>query len=210
MDALLKIETVTSDTNLKSLRHLYDVVEAQVRGLKALGVASNSYGSLLSSVLLNKIPKEIRLIISRKVGGGDWDLDQMLKMLHEEVRARERASGGDTPPVKGRDREKSGKEPPTNAALFGGSGLTPTCYYCGQQHLAQACKNVESVDERKRILREAGRCYMCLRRGHMVRQCSSKARCPHCRGRHHGSICTPKTNPEDKKPEEDRHNLPPT
>lgn len=200
MDALLKIEAVTSD-NLKALRHLYDLVEAQVRGLKALGVTSDSYGSLLSSVLLSKIPREIRLIISRKVGGGDWDLDQLLKMLQEEVQARERASSSDNTPVKGRDRERSGKEPPTNAALFGGSGSMPTCYYCGQQHLAQACKNVQSVDERKRILREAGRCYMCLRRGHRVKQCSSKGRCPHCSGRHHGSICSPKINPEDKSKE---------
>jgi len=65
MDALWSVEAVTSDTNLKALRRLYDVVESQVRGLKSLGVASETYGSLLTSVLLTKIPKEIRLIISR-------------------------------------------------------------------------------------------------------------------------------------------------
>lgn len=197
MDALLSVEAVTSDTNLRALRHLYDVIESQVHGLKSLGVASETYGSLLSSVLLAKIPKEIRLIISRKVGGGDWKLDQLLKMLKEEVQARERTAASDVSTTK--SYEKSRRFPSTAAALFTGSGgSTPTCYYCHQSHLSHACKNVESVEERKRLLRDAGRCFVCLRRGHIVRQCTSKGRCPHCRGRHHGSICGQKSTPGDK------------
>jgi hypothetical protein len=43
------------------------------------------YVTLLPSVLLSKIPKEIRLINSHKVGGGDWKLDALLEMLQEEV-----------------------------------------------------------------------------------------------------------------------------
>jgi hypothetical protein len=42
MDLLLNLESVTSQHNLKGLRHLYDVVEANVRGLRALGVPSAS------------------------------------------------------------------------------------------------------------------------------------------------------------------------
>ena len=33
------------------------------------------------------------------------------------------------------------------------------------------------------------RCFVCLRKGHIARQCNSRSRCPHCSGRHHGSIC---------------------
>ena len=51
MDTLLKVEAVSSPNNLKGLRHLYDLVESQVRGLKTLGVESTSYGSLLFPVL---------------------------------------------------------------------------------------------------------------------------------------------------------------
>lgn len=46
------------------LRQLYDLVEVHVRGLKALGVPSESYGSLLSFVLMSKVPQEVSLIIS--------------------------------------------------------------------------------------------------------------------------------------------------
>lgn len=52
MDILLNADPVTSQHNLKGLRHLYDLIEAHVHSLKSLGVSSDSYGSLLSSVLL--------------------------------------------------------------------------------------------------------------------------------------------------------------
>ena len=52
MDVLLNVEPVTSPQNVKGLRHLYDLVESHVRSLKSLGVTSDSYGSLLSPVLL--------------------------------------------------------------------------------------------------------------------------------------------------------------
>ena len=63
MDLLLNIDPVTPQHNLKGLRHLYDTVESQVRSLKALGVSADSYGSILSSVFVNKLPEEIRLIV---------------------------------------------------------------------------------------------------------------------------------------------------
>ena len=44
MDLLLNLEAVTSQHNLKGLRHLFDMVESNVRGLRALGVPSSSYG----------------------------------------------------------------------------------------------------------------------------------------------------------------------
>lgn len=40
-----------------------------MRSLKSLGVMPDSYGALLSSVLLNKLQTELRLIVSRKVSG---------------------------------------------------------------------------------------------------------------------------------------------
>ena len=46
MDTLLNVDAVTSQDNLKGLRHLYDLVESHVRSLKSLGVSSDSYGFL--------------------------------------------------------------------------------------------------------------------------------------------------------------------
>ena len=59
MDALLELESVTSASNVKALRRLYDQLEFQVHSLKSLEVPVNSYGNLLSSLLMNRLPQEI-------------------------------------------------------------------------------------------------------------------------------------------------------
>ncbi len=62
METLLTVEAVTSNQNLKDLRRLYDSPESHMRSLKSLGVASESYGAMLSSMLLTKLPTDLRLI----------------------------------------------------------------------------------------------------------------------------------------------------
>ena len=56
MDLLLNLEAVSSQHNLRGLRQLFDIVESNVRGLRALGVPASSYGGLLSSILVSKLP----------------------------------------------------------------------------------------------------------------------------------------------------------
>ena len=46
-----------------------------------------------------------------------------------------------------------------------------------------------SIEERRRILRDNGRCFVCLKRGHIVQNCRSKSKCSTCNGRHHRSLC---------------------
>ncbi len=55
-------------------------------------MAAETYGSLLASVLMNKLPNDLRLIIGRKIGELDWQLDTIMTELLQEVEARERAN----------------------------------------------------------------------------------------------------------------------
>ena len=43
------------------------------------------------------------------------------------------------------------------------------------------------------------RCFLCLKQGHGVKECTSKGSCYSCKGRHHSSICTGKAKSETKK-----------
>ena len=70
----MNLEAVTSDWNLKDLRRIYDLTQAHVQSLRSLGINSATYGTLLSHVLLSKLPPELRLIISRKVSESNLDL----------------------------------------------------------------------------------------------------------------------------------------
>lgn len=85
MEALLSVEAVLSDQNLRELRRLYDNTESNVRSLKSLGVEFTSYGAMLSSVLLNKLPPDMRLVVSRKVSSTDLDMDSLLQTFEEEL-----------------------------------------------------------------------------------------------------------------------------
>ena len=66
MGILLNLEAV-SDGKIGQLPKLYNDVEIQVRSLRSQGVESASNGTLLSSVVMTKLPLEIRLIINRAV-----------------------------------------------------------------------------------------------------------------------------------------------
>ena len=64
-----------------------------MRGLRSLGVPSSSYGGLLSSILISKLPPELHLIVSRELTEGEWDFELMMKIIEREVEARERSAG---------------------------------------------------------------------------------------------------------------------
>ena len=63
MKGLVKISAVSIDNDLRCLGLLCDEVEAQA--LQALEINSESYGKLLIPSLLEKLPPNMPLIISR-------------------------------------------------------------------------------------------------------------------------------------------------
>ena len=153
-------------------------VESHVRGLRALGVNTESYGQLLSSILMNKLPAEMRLIMSHKLGTGRWDVEEMMKTINLEVEVRERSAIG---PHHQR-KPPSRSTPPTSSTLYRNTEQSGQCVYCGQSHTSTTCTIASDVDGRTEILRKAGRCYVCLKKHHGSRNYRSRINCDHCRG----------------------------
>ena len=89
MDKILKVERVNSSQNRKERRSLYDQVEGHVRSLHGVGVLSEHYGLLLIPVILEKLPDEIKLEISRRLGTTNWKIDEFMNVLKGEIAARE-------------------------------------------------------------------------------------------------------------------------
>ena len=83
MDSLSKIDAPPADT--KNLRTFYDTCEANIRGLEALGVKTETYGSLLIPILLKKIPEEIRYSIFRADPSADSSLDRLRIAMRQEI-----------------------------------------------------------------------------------------------------------------------------
>ena len=199
MEQLLHVDGVASQNDTKGIRQLYDVIESNVRSLKSLGVSAESYGSLLSSVLMSKLPSELRLIASRKFGDSEsWDFTELLGVIEEEVQARERSTTrANSEPTRGTETRRP-KEHPTGAALFTET-TTLKCCFCEREHASQDCRTVASIESRREVIRRTGRCYICLGKGHVSRNCRSRIKCRSCKGRHHVAICS--GQPRRKAPE---------
>ena len=138
-------------------------------------------------MLVGKLPPDLQLIVSRKASETDWELTSLMQAIEEEVSARERVSANQ---AHGPTKKK--EPPPSATSLM--SGADVHCCYCNRPHAPSDCNAVTQVEARRQILRRGGRCYICLRRGHLNRDCRSRMRCPTCKGRHHLSIC-------ERKPE---------
>ena len=115
-----------------------------------------------------------------------------MKILQSEIEARERSVGASSQPTK---RQMISGIPPTAHSLTTGTSNTqPTCVYCSQAHPSLSCQTVREPEERKRMLRTSGRCFVCLRRNHVSRNCQSSSRCATCHRKHHTSICSTSTS----------------
>eukprot|EP00795_Rhopilema_esculentum_P014292 gene14292-5330_t len=187
METLLNLQKVSSDRDLKAFRKLFDTIEVNVRSLKSLGIDFEQYGALLVPVLMSKIPDEIRLEITKGAKGENWKLDYIMTILKAELEAREQCSllkqsSSSTSKI------NAASAPYTTSAFFSSDGKI-TCSFCKGTHQSAKCHIVSNPQARKEILRKQGRCYVCLKKGHLSRACSSNIRCYSCKLRHHVSIC---------------------
>lgn len=193
MDILVNVSPVINEDTRK-LRELYDTLESHVRSLKSLGLPSGSYGSLLSSIIMSKLPQELRLIISREIKDQEWQLDTIMHVLENELEARERSVLHDESQLSAEGQAfPNFKMRTTTSALFT-KHSGPTCTYCKQSHPSNSCKMVTNPAARKDILIKQGRCFVFLRKDHLSKNCPSKHECFKCKGKHHISICTSNGN----------------
>ena len=191
-ESLLEVEAVESDNNLCGLRQLFDEVESHICSLKALGIVAESYGAILAPVLVNKLPPDVQLIISRKVSSAGPDVDNILKAVKEELMARERMLCHTA--TSHSHNEKSRTTATTLlTGMFGSSN--PTCCYCQHPHPSGNCDKFKSDEAQKQILQSSGRCFNCLGKGYLCRNCPSPIRCSWCKGRHCTSLCESQEHP---------------
>ena len=131
---------------------------------------------------MKKIPTDLCLIVSRETVEDNWDLDSLLKILEKEIEARERASMKTTQP------KKPIRDYSTAAALLSDTS-SPSSVFCDQSHYSTNCRVVTDREKRKEQLLKAGRCFNCLKKGNLRKDCRSSRGCYNCGGRHNSSIC---------------------
>ena len=119
MENLMKLPTVVNITDIKKIRVILDQLEMNIRGLEALGISSYSYGELLLAIVMKKIPKEMRLTLTRQCKGNKWNLGKVLKSFRAEVTAREQIQLMNPPNMSmNRPKPNFGPQPATASTLF--------------------------------------------------------------------------------------------
>ena len=200
MEELLNLPAVSDIHKVSKIRQLYDSIETHIRSLRNLGIDSNSYGSLLVPLIVSKLPEEMRLIVARNLEKNEWNLDKLLCKFKLELEARERCNtileSSSPKPFENRSGRYRGKLPYSSSTLFSGKSPSsvPYCSYCSKQHTSASCPIVTDVAARRAILRKKGKCFLCLRSGHIIKHCDSQYKCQKCGGHHHLSICEKNAN----------------
>ena len=193
MEALTKIPKVASTSEVKRLRSLYDTVESHVRGLESMEISSEMYGCFLTPIIMQKLPEGFRIAISRNLESETWDLKEILSEFHKELQLREQClvNPKDVRPSNSFQR---GESLQSTSALYSESAKNKQfsrvrCSFCNQNHQSSKCNVVTSAESRKQVLRKKGRCYLCLKSGHLSRNFKSSVKCFKCQGAHHVAIC---------------------
>ena len=194
LEDLMKLPDVSEkEGNIAAIQRFCDELESHSRSLGCLGVEPESYGAILVPVVMGKLPQSWSLLISRNVGDG-WNLKDIVQELRKEVTLRERT---ESRVMKSSRSGRSAGAPParTAAALTTSAAGEPNhqCCLCNQfGHKPAECNVVSDIDRRKEILRRFGRCFVCLKRGHVARSCTATS-CSQCGGRHDICLCTRRT-----------------
>ena len=90
MDSLVNLQPVRSENDIKGIRFLFDKVQSHLRVLEALDVQKETYSQLLVPVLTKKIPHSLMIDMSKQMEKKTWDLETLLIILQDELKARER------------------------------------------------------------------------------------------------------------------------
>ena len=179
MNELLKLKRITSDRDVRSIRKFYDDIESHVRSMDGLGVNINDYGALLAPVIIERLPHQLKLVIGRNIKDEVWDLTKILTVINDELVARENC-------IMSTD-EKGGKNNLSENGMienpFSGSALTSQqktknkCVFCKGSHWSDKCEVITDPCARKDFLKSAKRCFLCLKEGHLSRNCQNKRTC---------------------------------
>ena len=155
-----------------------------------LGINSQEYGALLAPVIIERLPHQLNLIIGRNIKDKIWDLTKILSVINEELIARENCSIIDERGGKSYlFRKFHDENPALGSALLANQRFKNKCVFFKGLHWSDKCEVISDPSARKEFLKSAKRCFLCLKEGHLSRNCQTKRTCYYRKGFHNSSVC---------------------
>ena len=186
IDSLLKLKPTSDSKDTKSLRNLYDSIEKCIRNLKSLGITS--LGPMLIPCILQKLPEEIRLVVTKNITGDRWDFDEVLKLFNNELTAREKCNFiSDT--VKKTVNQRNENFYTASSLLTSNRNYKFYCIFCkSSNHKSWNCDVITDVKMRKQIATQQKLCFNCLKTNHQAKKCNSRFTCYKCHEKHNTAL----------------------
>ena len=201
LDGLESLPAVSNSYDMEKLKRFYDELECHVKALAAIGVQPVEYATTMVPKIISKLPMEIRIKLTEgQEENEDLPVNELLEGLRKVIKVMEKCGVQmKAPSEHGKQFERKQHEtsmsPPSRPLMASGATLMSTerrhrCEFCLGEHQAVACSKYETVSDREMVLRKYNRCYGCLKRGHMLKQCNSAKVCKKCnKDKHHETIC---------------------
>lgn len=122
-------------------------------------------------------------------------LDYLMDFLKKEVSIKKRitlAQGGfQEQSRKKHDKKIKSDKVPTLAGFH--ISDKDACIFCEKNHPSQECFTAMrmTMEQKKKILSDKKACFVCLKSGHLSKNCCAKVMCTSCGKRHYGIMCDP-------------------
>ena len=114
---------------------------------------------LLVPIILEKLPKTIKLQISRKLGKEDWNIEQFLSAINQEITARENFEYLKQNSFDCKEESKNF----TNSSLHAQARFKK-CMFCKcEDHYSNQYRIITNIDTRREILKKGNICFKCLK-----------------------------------------------
>ena len=167
--------------------------------LRNLGIDSKSYGLLLSMLIIETLPQDIKLIINRKIETDIWDLTKVLDLISLELRAEETCVAPNqlSPSTDGKNIIADDLFTSSSLHVAGNPrparGSNAIKYvFCKGSHWLDKCWVLPDPAARKEFLRKGKRCFLYLNVDHVSRNCPKWKPCFYCKGMYNSAICKSK------------------
>ena len=215
-EKLYSVPSAQTDSSVR-LGDIYDECEKHIRSLVALGVEEDKFGIAFTSLILTKLPRNVRTQLIRNKGSRPWDLQLLRTLMKQELDALDQSERFNVVSKPSSSKSHGVKQTAHSGSFFPGPASKPpfqrkilaptqgamlnqnssvTCAFCDGNHFSDGCAKVKSPEDRVNAIKNKGCCFKCLHTGHRSDDCQRSKMCYYCKStKHHSSICRKRGDP---------------